>query len=138
MGSGNGFSHAASSVIHAATFSPGQVFSSAANLGQAAGFASGGLNPVGELTGAIVGKELGRGIDKIRGALKSPDLPDPNSQQPPDLNQRAADTTQYSQSLAASQKQAITAGGTIFGKLEDNRRRIGDNPLAPRKSLLGL
>lgn len=108
MGSGNGLSHAASSVVQAATFT----------------------NVIPAATAATK-----MGVERIR---QTPELPNPQDQMPPGLNQRAPDTVQYSQSLAQSQKQATTAGGTIFGKLEDNRRRIGDNPLAPRKSLLGL
>lgn len=50
----------------------------------------------------------------------------------------AADISSYSKTITDSQRAAITAGGTIFGRPEDNRRKIGTDPTQPRKSLLGL
>lgn len=47
------------------------------------------------------------------------------------------DTAILGASQAAAQRAAATAGGTIFGDPGANRARVGNDPLAPRKSLLG-
>lgn len=39
--------------------------------------------------------------------------------------------------MLGSQIAAASSGGTIFGDAKDNRRQIGNDPNAPRKSLLG-